>query len=281
MKGVVSNYFSINRMPTGRALYALKEMHKVASQRGLEDVEAATEVAVEQGNRAVRVEFSYEQSRADNSDARGKAVELDNRLDAQIGAIQSLVAARKVGDEDDPVVKAARRVLEVVFPRGVAPIIHQSFEVQLGIMKVMLETFDGDLASEVELLGIEREVQRMGQLVEAFEEELATAEANVTTFDEVREARELLHEYVAIVVGQVIAAYPSLDETATRERESLLAPLNDQQERVAADYRRRRRVTDVDPDTGEELQEDDEPIIDDAPPIDAELDEDSEVVTDA
>ena len=281
MKGTVSNYLSINRMPTGRAVYALKAVHKQAKKRGLSALEQATSVAVEQGNQTLRVEFSYEQSRDDHSAARGKAVELDNRLDAQIGAIQSLVAARKVGDEDDPVVQAARRVLEVVFPRGVAPIIHQSFEVQLGIMKVMLETFDGDLTSEVELLGIQREVQRMDRLVDAFQKELATAKTNHTTFDEVREARELLHEHTALVVAQVIAAYPSLDEQTTADRESLLAPINDQQERVAADHRRRRRLTDVDPDTGEVIPDVDRPTVADEPPTDTDLNEESDVVMDA
>jgi hypothetical protein len=203
---------------------------------------------------------------------------LDNQLDAQIGAIQSLADARTVGDEDDPVVKAATRVLQVVFPRGVAPIIHQSFEVQLGIMKVMLETFDGDLFNEVQLLGLEREVERMRRLVDAFEDELSSAKADITTFDKVREARELLHEYGALVIAQAIVAYPGLDEQATHDRESLLAAFNDQQARVAEDYRRRRRVTDVDPETGEELLEDDTPLIDDEPPVDVDLDP-ADVVT--
>lgn len=253
VKGVVSGYLNFIQMPTGRYLFALKAIQEQARGLALGAVEEAARVALEKGQEAQRLEFSYEQTREKSSSARGNAMVLDNQLDALISAIKAVVDARTLGDEHDPVVQAARRVLAVVFPRGVSPIIHQSFEVQLGIMDVMLEQFGGDLAQEMSLLGLEREVGRMERLVEEFRAELSRAANSKTAYADVREAREVLHEYVALVFIQALAAYPGLSRRMNERRRALLEPLFDQQERVREAYRRRRAPRDVDPATGEEL----------------------------
>ncbi|TXD36973.1 hypothetical protein FRC98_09535 [Lujinxingia vulgaris] len=267
IKGIVSNHLNFIHMPTGRYVFALKALGEEAERRGLDTLKAAADEAIGVGERALRLEFAYEQARTQSSNARGEAVQLDNQLDGQIGAIKALTDARAFGDEHDPVVQAARKILTVIFPRGAAPIIHQSFEVQLGTMDVMLEHLEGDLAGEVQLVGLEREVTRMRELVERFRAELKRAPDAAISFSEVRAAREELHEYASLVMIQALASYPSLDEQATRQRESLVAALIDQQERVRDDHRRRRNPADINPETGEERFEGDAPPADVLPPV--------------
>ena len=66
---------------------------------------------------------------------------------------------------------------------------------------------------------------------------------------------------LAIVRAACVMAYPRLDPSTTEARESLLAPLVLQEERVANAQRRHRRVLDVDPATGEEIDADIEVVI--------------------
>src|SRR5690554_3379321 len=172
IKGIVSSHLNFIHMPTGRYVFGLKALRDEAERRGLDTLKAAADDAIGVGERALRLEFAYEQARTQSSTARGESLVIDNQIDAQIGAMKAMTDARTLGSEEDPVVQAAHRVLDILFPRGIAPIVHQSFEVQLGILDVFLEHTDTQLASEISLLGLDREVTRLRELVERFRAEL-------------------------------------------------------------------------------------------------------------
>lgn len=256
IRGKVTEHIAGRRMPVGRYLYALEDMLEIARDRGLGEVERAIEVALEQGRKAKRLEFSYNQTRDRTSKARGRSVVLDNQIDTLITSIRNLVQGRILGDGEDPVDKAAKKILDAVFPRGVQEITRQSFETQLATMTVMLELFHGELAEAIRLTGVEREVARLDALVAEFRRELRITQVQDVTYDEVQEALTELHEQTAIVRAICVATYPSLGKQATQARETLLAPLVDQEERVAESQRRHRRILDVDPATGEEIADD-------------------------
>ena len=255
LKGIVSNHVNNRRMPTGRIAFAFKEIYGKAQARNLNKIAHWLKRGMDHCDATLRLEFAYEQSRDNHSSARGRAAQLDNQLDAQIVAIRDLATARGTGDEGDPVVAASERLLEVVFPRGVSAIIHQEFEVQLGRMHIMIEQFRNDLAEEVSLLGIEREISRLERLIEEFRAELSKSNRPVVTYDQVEAARNELHEYASMIRILILAEYAGLDEDSAHKRESLLAPLTEQEERVLEAQRRRRRLSDVNPETGEEVDE--------------------------
>lgn len=259
MKGMISNHLSSRRMPTGRYVFAFTQILEEAREEGDEKVIKWLEKCVEHGRKTLSLEFAYEQSRAQDSSARGDAFKLDNQLDNLITAIKKLVAARDIDGQDDPVSKASRRVQDVIYPRGVAPIIRQSYEAQLATMDMMIEQFREDLDEEVELLGIDREVSRFEKLVDQFRAELRRNEVPTVSYDQVKEARNELHEYASMAEVVILAAYDGMDEETARERESLLAPYTDQQQRVLEAQRRRRSPQDVDPDTGTRLDDDADP----------------------
>lgn len=228
-------------------------MKDLAEARGLPQIVETIDQALRRGKEALDIEFNWANSRDQKSQARGQAALLDNRIDQQISALESIVSAKTIGDDGDPVVNSAEEVMSAIFPRGVAAITNQSFEVQLGIMDTMIRRFDGPFADILEPLGIEREVARLKDLVEKFRHELNATEGPQLTYDQVRGVRTSLHEHLALVVVQIIAAFPGFDEMQSDQREALLAPLNDQQERVAESRSRRRNPVDVDPETGEEV----------------------------
>jgi hypothetical protein len=254
MKGSISDYLVLRQMPPGRHVFALNQMGPVASELGLVALSAHIDAAIEKGRQALRAEFAWAQARARRTSARGKAVLVDNQADVQISAIETITRARTVGDPGEPLVVQAQEVLDQIFPRGVAPITKQRFEVQLGIMDTMLEHFHGSLSTHVTNLGLERDVARLARLVEEFRAELTVINDPAITFDKVTEARDELHQHTSAVTVLALAAFPGLDEESTRTRERLMAPINDQQARVFEARRRQRRPLDVDPETGQEIE---------------------------
>ena len=261
IRGMVTNHVTGRHMPIGRYAYALEDMLGIARRQGLARVEEAVEIALEKAKIAKRLEFSYQQTRDQTSTARGRSVALDQQIDSLVVSIRNLVRDRIMGVDGDPVDEAAALILKTVFPRGAQPIIQQSFEAQLATMTVMLEHFRDDLAEAVTLTGVDREVNRLEQLVEEFRTELRVSQKPGVTHDELQAAIRELHEHTAIVRAVCIATYPSLEQDATEAREALLAPLVNQESRVAEAQRRHRRVLDVDPATGEEIPND-EPVSD-------------------
>ncbi len=262
IRGRATNHVKNRRMPVGRYIYALEDMSEIAKERALAGVKEAVDNALVTGRKAKRVQFSYEQTRDQTSKARGRSVELDQQIDAIIVAIRNVVRDRIIGIDGDPIEEAAQLILKTVYPRGARAITHLSFEAQLATMTVMIEHFRNDLAEAVTLTGVDREVSLMEELVEEFRTELRVSEKPGVTYDELKEAISELHEHTALVRAVCVAAYPSLDQAATEARESLLAPLVDQENRVAEAQRRQRRVLDVDPSTGEEIDDDHEPVSD-------------------
>ena len=113
------------------------------------------------------------------------------------------------------------------------------------------------------------EASRLEKLFKEFRDELSKSNSPTVSYDQVEAARNELHEYASMAEVLILAEYPGLDEDSAHRRESLLAPMTEQQERVLEAQRRRRRLRDVDPETGEEVDEivapDEEPVTDDEP----------------
>jgi hypothetical protein len=271
MRGSTSEYTNLRRMPTGRYLFALGQMRQRVEGAEPERVPRPEllieriDAALAAGQVARERDFEWVRTRDREDRARGEATLVDNEVDVQISSIEAIVRARTVGDDEERVA-AARAIKERVFPRGVAVITNRTFEVQLSLMDAMLEELRGELSEQVRRVGIEEEVARLGRLVEKFRAELGKVNEDVLTFDQVRAAREDLHEQTAVALVTVLSALPGTTEDEMRMREHLLAPLNDQQERVYEAQRRHRRPLDVDPTTGEVIPDDD--VLEDGPPAD-------------
>lgn len=263
----ISNFFDLRRMPSGRYGHAMKRMHDRAVEAGVTEVAERIEQAVQAARETQLAELAWSEVRQNSSNARGKAMLIDNVIDEQIAAMESAVRALQVGDEDDPVVDKARELHRAIFANGVRAITHQAFEVQEGIMKAMMSRFDSDLSGHVDALGLRRAVERLRRLIGEFSAELEKEKRDTITFDQVRAARSAMHEATCEAVVAVLYHFSGTDEAAVNQRSRILEPLMIQQSRVAEARRRRRVPTDVDPDTGEELLRDvDEPELDDFEP---------------
>ena len=261
-----SSLITLPGLPSGRFGHALKMIASRVSEAGIpaviEKVDQAREIAKE----TQLTELSWSEARRNTSSARGKAVLIDNMIDEQIAALEAGVRSMQVGDADDPVVEKAREFHSAIFSNGVRAITQQAFEVQEGIMKAMMVRFDSDLSEHVDLLGQRRSIERLRRLISEFSAELEQEKRDTVTFDQVRAARSALHEATCDVVVAILYHFSETDEASRRQRTRLLEPLLYQQARVAEARRRRRVPTDVNPDTGEELLPNAEPVMGDMEP---------------
>lgn len=276
MNGMVSGDINARRAGGGASVFMVEQMlQRLDELDALESSKAerirnALVGARQAGQKVLRTEFEYAQTRDHNSRARGNAVALDNSLDTQLTDMRDLAAIR-ARSKDARVAKAGQLILTTAFPRGARAITSLSFEAQLGVMQTMRKALRGELREAVETVGMTAEVARFSNDIDLFRDELAIAEKPVTSWDQVTADRERLHEMTCLVVVQVLSAFDDLDDAeAIKTREWLLAPFREQQQRVLDAYRRRRRPLDVDPATGEEIL-DSGPVV--ADPIDEDLEE--------
>lgn len=262
----VSEIVKLRKMPTGRHARALKMMLPKVEAAGLDEVKELVVDGREVARETLLKELAWAEVGRGMSTARGKALLIDNQIDEQIGAIESAVKAKRVGDAGDPVVEKARELHSAVFGGGVGAITQQAFEVQEGIMDAMMIRFDGDLKEHVDVLGERRSVERLRRLIGEFKAELSKEETEPLTYDQLKASRAGLHEATCEVAVAVFYHLRGKDEATVKLRNEILSPLMYQQERVIEARRRQRVPTDVDPETGEEIVTPADLVIDDEAP---------------
>ncbi|TXD38382.1 hypothetical protein FRC98_05700 [Lujinxingia vulgaris] len=254
---MIHEFLSLKRMPTGRHRFALGLMAELAADQKVEPLSEAIARALKQAEATQEVELAWVKAQNTQSTARGDSAKLDAEIDRQVSAIYQMVQAHTVGDKGDPVVDAAERYLQEFFPGGLRPITHQSYEVELSMLQSMLQRHHAEFSNEAELLGISKGIERLERQLEAFEKELNRQDTTAMTFDKVRAEREALHEATCSVLVTALHHALTLAQTspaeASRALDTLVAPLRDQQRRVTEARARHRPVSDIDPQSGEEL----------------------------
>lgn len=263
----VTTFINLRKMPTGRHRFSLQQIRERADLAGFNTIVEKIDRALTRAQRTQRLELRYAESKNSPSKARGEAQRIDKMIDEQLVAIYKFVDANRIGDDSEPAVKAAKAILTKLFPAGVGAITQQAFEVQLSTMDTMMEVFATRLSTQVQTLHLERHLNRLGRLIEDFRAELNRNETRSVTFEQVRAARDDLHSQTCKVVAAIIATLDEEDSHTVHQRDQLLAPLRDQQARVADARRRQRQPTDIDPETGEELTDQDPVLHLDPEPI--------------
>lgn len=260
------DYLESRQLPTGRRTFVLQRMLAAAEELGADEIADACEEAIDGARETMQLELGYDRAKSKKSTARGNAKQLDEQADAQLGAMYKIADGHTVGPDDDDIVEMAGEFLEEVFPLGVGAVIHQEYEQQLATMEALLGRFSGDLGTHVDELNLTRQVQRVAEIVPAYRAELEQEEDEEVTYAQVKAARMRGLDEMAALVFLVLARYPGIADVDERQqREKLLAEFHRQNEFVARAYRRNRRPEDIDPDTGEPLDDDqaadEEPVV--------------------
>lgn len=251
MLAALSALFTFYVFSTGRRLFALQEVKKLATADGFTVLVTHCEVAIEfdQGTRALEARWSGRKVGVQYSPL---AKQIDVFVDTALSALHDgLELEANNSAPDDPLAQDAETLRQTLYPTGVAAITSLNYVDELAEVDRILNTVKSpEWAPVITTLGLDRRVARLAALEPQYRSAVADP-ANKLDFAEVRNARihgqSLLLQTVAIVLGK----YPSDSETDIAARTRLLAPIFRQNDAIREYLRSRRALVDVDPETGE------------------------------
>jgi hypothetical protein len=233
---------------TGRRLFALQQVQKLAKDRGLAKLEAHIAAALKHDRQTLAIEQQWETSGA--SAPKGEAARIDNLVDRTLSALRDAAQAQAEGAEPgDEIAEMAESLLTTLFPAGVAAITNLSFIEELAVIDSMIFKLKGPLAPAVKELGLTRLAKRLTTLADEYRGALS-APSPALKFGEVRAARARGQEMLLEVVAMVLGEHPLSTIKDLNARTELLAPILRQNEEIGQAMRARRALADVDPGTG-------------------------------
>lgn len=248
------DYLSLRRAPAGRSVFALGQMRKVADETREPGLLALIDAAIAEGRRTLALEREWEEVKSTRTRRRGDASLIDIEFDQAWAALNAMLAGQSLGSLDKQVSEAAKMLSAKVFPRGLGALTQQSFELQLAESQSILQDLDTKYAPQVRILGLSRHVALLRDIAFRFRIELEKNEQKLT-WDEVAARQTRAQEFYAGVIFNVLGRYPTDLPAHVMRRAELLQEVN-RQDRLLFDlYRRRRPSLDVNPDTGEVIDE--------------------------
>lgn len=244
MSPPLSSLFALYTLTPGRRIYALGRVADRAKAMQVDELLGPIEAAINHD----RVVLELDARRADRSRSPG-ARKHDIVVDRTLGAIEGLVSHFAASNDD-----TATALLGAMFPTNLADHVHLAFIEQSAANERVLAILEGpEHESWIDAHGVRPLAVQLREAHDSFAEALHTRDAEtVPTWDEVKAARETGQELYVKVVVRIVAKF--IDDA--ERRDELLEPIWTQNQRIRNYRRQRRKLVDVDPETGEVLEDD-------------------------
>ena len=149
----------------------------------------------------------------------------------------------------------AQEILRTIFKDGVAGITNNGYvekSKEIGSIINLLET---DFAEHVKVLLIAHLVVELKELQADFSAGLAKSRKNKITGDDLRTAKVNAQNNFYSALAQILGLFHLETEEHIKARKVLLEPIYEQIQAVKAFRKQRRKVRDIDPETGELIVE--------------------------
>lgn len=228
-------YFSISRMSSARTDVTMAQIRALA--RDHDDDRLA--LLCDKARAAARSTADIEAAHRLQSEARadGEAAAVDKRMDIAVGGLfdgldDEITYLRSV---NDPRADVLQKLMDVHFGGQVSTITRAPYEDELQRVERLHVDLTGPYAELIAAVGLTRWVRRIEADLEPYRQALS-ARSRVTNGD-LTSARWSMHVVTCAVVGHICSVHLGDDETV----QALLAPLTDQQDRIAAIMRARRQ----------------------------------------
>jgi hypothetical protein len=250
----ISELFRLNTLSTGRRMFALRKLRPIARHHGYTRLVTRIDQALRHEEHVRALDWEWEASKRQQSSDPIK--ELDGRLDQTVTAVRDGAASQARGERPDAEITVrVEYFIATLFPAGVPAITHLAYVEQLDRVEFILGKLRGELAPMVVDFGLGRQVERLAGLAAEYRAALESRPTRMR-FDVVREARATGQNNLLAIVAIIVARYcDDHDPQHMSARAALLAPILEQHEAVRAYLSARRAVRDIDPDTGELLDE--------------------------
>ncbi len=232
---------------TGARAYCLDRLDEILDEIDNPRLAEAVADALQINDEAVDLEYEWDKQKEISTEARQGSVATDNQIDRLLSAIYTVLDHNAELLDEGRHRRLAREIRDELFPSGVYPITSQRFTRQQMYVEKILARLQADYATHLDVLGLEAMVAKLEQLNETFADQLRLTDPDRVEFDEVRaardRAREAFHRVVFIIMGDYV------DDPETRE--TLLEPIEYQNQRIARYKKRHGRSPDVDRAPGE------------------------------
>ncbi|MEZ6189589.1 MAG: hypothetical protein R3F62_31885 [Planctomycetota bacterium] len=251
----VKTLLNLYRFPSGRRLSCLRSMRERLGGPAFAPLQFVLDRAIAAEWETRRLEIRYRNAlRRRKSEFSSETSELDAELDRALSALEGACGvALKAYGEDSPRGEAATLLRGELFPQGVRFLIHMPYMEQEAEVTVLLERIAAEpaLAQAVQIVGVEDLVDRVAELNLRYGEAIrADRSAESASFDEVRAAREAGHERLCWIVFLAVARLHALppDGELAEALTAALEVVSEQNAAIKRTRKRRRSVTDVDPE---------------------------------
>jgi hypothetical protein len=253
MDGSLETIINLYQFPTGRRLFAHKQIRARAESDGFDKLVKHCDKAITHDTQTQSLEKRWA-GESITSDTNPEAQRLDVLVDRTLGAIRDHALAQAAGAPDnDPIHITVDNFVKKVFPAGVHAITSLPYVEELEAVQAIVHSLQNELAPLVQELNLQRHVTRLNTLAIDYRKALEAPPPSVLTWGNVRNARAegqgLLLETVAIIVGK----YHSRSAKGTAERLHLLEPILRQNDSLGAAFKNRRAPSDINADTGDEI----------------------------
>lgn len=261
--GVVSNvidWLDTYRLPTGRRLFAFRQIKELAVKLKDKSVERLAAAAVAHDEATYLAEMNYA-ARPKNERYDPEMEEVDRLADEFIQGLNATLLGLRGGRRaKDPVYQLSQSTQKSLFPDGTAAVTLLPYPLQLEAMKALSRLLHGELANAVAQFRLEDKRQLLDALTAEYEEVLMRPQPGRTDFSKVRELRITGLEYLARLVVKILDQYGEPTPEHRARRAELLAPVEAQNDAVQKYMKGRRGVAaDINPETGEDVP--DQPVV--------------------
>jgi hypothetical protein len=241
-------FIKLHRFSTGRRIVAMRKVDAVARQRGDGDIEAHLQRGLAHDQVTRRYDLQWAGRPRGVVPIRPIDIVADNILTALRDAVVNL---KRVAPPGDPLLQVAAAFLERIYPGGLTTVTQAQAPEQLAAMETIVELLQGELAADVEQLAVGIYARHLFAVVPRYREAVEGSKERLR-YKDVEAQRKRGQEYLEETVAMILGTYHRHDDAEhARARAELLAPIVEQNEAIRQYLRRRRRVVDIDPDTGE------------------------------
>lgn len=257
MEAALHDFLTLHQFPTGRRLYALREVRHAAVEMGFGELVHHIDKAMAHDRETRELELRHT-GRASGHRRSSAAQKIDLLVDETLVGLRDLAVAQTRGARPgDPIHGQVDELLRRIFPSGLFALTAMPYMDELAAVDDIVVKLRGPLAEISANLGMARLTERLGMLADEYRTALSH-DSDEVELGKVRAARVKgqahLLEAVALVLG---AYYQSSDSDHASARTALLRPIIEQNQSIEAYVRAHRPVRDIDPDSGE-LDEGDE-----------------------
>ena len=246
----LADYLDLYQFSLGSLAYCVERMRATLREWDNEEAVALADEADRKNRAARRLQYDWELRKNTDPLERDGAAELDNRIDKMLSRILSTIenfAALGDGSEKG---RLADELLEDLFPSGVYPITSKPFTDQHATINMLLGRLEDSYARHVDVLGLDPFVRRLAELNREFRTRLRPTR-ELLTYDEVEsaflEAQNAFHRLVVKVMGDYCRDFDKV--------QTVLEPVDQQTERTRRHLKRRGTIPEVDPESGEPVDE--------------------------